>query len=292
MKELFKQIIFSFLRKNMKLGVSYNLFDGEELLEASIKSIRNNVQYISVVYQKISNYGNAAEPDLEEKLTKLKKEGLIDEIYLYEPDLKLSPHQNEKNKRDIGLKLAKKNKCNYFMSMDVDEFYDELQFRNAIYQIIKNNVSMSAASIVEYLKDPENQIVGGYTFVAQNSDLYNFYVPFIIKINKFKKQKHGQGYFPCLTDPTRKLFSPGNFKLFSAQEIVLHHMSTVRKDLNKKYDNSSLIDTDKETQEYIRAIQQEILNFDFVKNKELPQDCSIFRKNLVKKVPNKFGIKL
>ena len=26
----------------MKLGVSYNLFDGEELLEYSIKSIRNN----------------------------------------------------------------------------------------------------------------------------------------------------------------------------------------------------------------------------------------------------------
>ena len=34
----------------MKLGVSYNLFDGEELLESSIKSIRDNVDYVSVVY--------------------------------------------------------------------------------------------------------------------------------------------------------------------------------------------------------------------------------------------------
>ena len=30
----------------MKLGVSYNIFDGEELLENSIKSIRKNVDYI------------------------------------------------------------------------------------------------------------------------------------------------------------------------------------------------------------------------------------------------------
>ena len=40
----------------MKIGVSYNLFDGEELLESSIKSIRKNVDYISVVYQTISNF--------------------------------------------------------------------------------------------------------------------------------------------------------------------------------------------------------------------------------------------
>ena len=42
----------------MKLGVSYNVFDGEELLESSIKSIRDNVDHISVVYQTISNFGN------------------------------------------------------------------------------------------------------------------------------------------------------------------------------------------------------------------------------------------
>ena len=40
--------------KNNKLGVSYNLFNGEELLEASIKSIRQNVDYINVIYQEYS----------------------------------------------------------------------------------------------------------------------------------------------------------------------------------------------------------------------------------------------
>ena len=41
----------------MKVGISYNLFDGEELLEASIKSVRDNVDYISIVYQTESNFG-------------------------------------------------------------------------------------------------------------------------------------------------------------------------------------------------------------------------------------------
>ena len=40
----------------MRLGASYSVFDSEELLEYSIKSIRKNVDYISVVYQTVSNH--------------------------------------------------------------------------------------------------------------------------------------------------------------------------------------------------------------------------------------------
>ena len=35
----------------MKLGAAYNVFDGEELLENSIVSIRPEVDYVVVVYQ-------------------------------------------------------------------------------------------------------------------------------------------------------------------------------------------------------------------------------------------------
>lgn len=37
--------------KSLKWGVSYSVFDGEELLEASIKAIRECVDYVNVVYQ-------------------------------------------------------------------------------------------------------------------------------------------------------------------------------------------------------------------------------------------------
>jgi len=287
-----KQIVVNLLRKNMKVGVSYNLFDCEELLEASIKCIRKNVNYINIIYQTISNYGNPASPELKDKLNKLKEKGLIDEIYYFEPNLKKTPHENEIKKRDLGLKLAKKHGCTHFMSMDADEFYDEEQFNKALNQIAIHNIKSSAVGIVEYLKEPENQILGAYAFTPDEIDLYNYYVPFIIKISKFKKQRHGKGYFPCLTDPTRTLFHSGRFKLFSTHKIAMHHMSTVRLDLSKKYANSSLMDSEKKYQEQVKELQQEILNFDFEKNKKLPDNCSIFKGILVKKVENKFKIEL
>lgn len=290
MKKILRKILLAFAIKNTKISASYNLFDGEELLEYSVKLIRKHVKHISVVYQTVSNFGNPANSNVEEKLENLKKQGLIDELYLYEPDFSVSPHQNEKNKRDIGLYLAKARNCSHFISMDVDELYDEEQFEKAVNYIVRNNIKCSAVCLVDYLKSPENMIIGGYTFVPKDIGLYNFYAPFIIKINKFKKQKHGDSYFPCLTDPTRILYSKGKFKLFSPQEIVMHHMSTVRRDLNKKYDNSNLFDSPGETQEYLRELKREIIEFDFEKNRQLPQDCSIFRGCIVKKVANKFGI--
>ena len=287
-----KLIILNLLRKNVQVGASYNLFDGEELLPFSINSIRKNVKHINVVYQTVSNFGNPASPDLEEKLKKLQKAGLIDELYHYKPNFNVSPHKNEKIKRDIGLRLAKKHGCTHFISMDTDEFYDSEKFDKALNYIVIHNIKTSAVSIIEYLKEPENQLVGSYTFTPKNIDFYNYYVPFIIKINRFKKQSHGKGYFPCLTDPTRSLLHSGRFKLFPAHQIVMHHMSTVRLDLDKKYANSNLLDSAKEFQNQVKTIQKEVLEFDFEKNKTLPDDYSMFNGTLVKKVENKFNIKL
>jgi hypothetical protein len=47
-----------------KLGAAYNVFDGEELLWRSIESIRPVVQFVAVVYQTTSNFGDAAGPEL------------------------------------------------------------------------------------------------------------------------------------------------------------------------------------------------------------------------------------
>jgi hypothetical protein len=40
------------------------VFDGEELLLRSIESIRPVVQFVAVVYQTTSNFGDAAAPEL------------------------------------------------------------------------------------------------------------------------------------------------------------------------------------------------------------------------------------
>lgn len=38
----------------MKLGVCYMVFDGEELLKSAITSLRKEVDFVSVTWQKIS----------------------------------------------------------------------------------------------------------------------------------------------------------------------------------------------------------------------------------------------
>lgn len=70
--------------KKYKLGVTYNLFTGEELLESSILSIRSQVDYINVVWQNISWTGEKCSQNLESKLNALEKKGLIDKVIKYE----------------------------------------------------------------------------------------------------------------------------------------------------------------------------------------------------------------
>lgn len=119
--------------------MSYNVFDGLELLEASIKSIHNNVDYVNVVYQNISNFGEKTENSLP-LLESLKNKGLIDNIIYYETDFALTPQQNETRKRNIGLKDCIKNNCTYFLNMDTDEFYTNEQFKKAKEFIYYNNI--------------------------------------------------------------------------------------------------------------------------------------------------------
>ena len=69
----------------MKLGACYNVFDGEELLEASIISIRDNVDFVVVVYQTISNFGYSCDKGLLPLLEGLVRKGLVQELVHYTP---------------------------------------------------------------------------------------------------------------------------------------------------------------------------------------------------------------
>lgn len=228
----------------MKLSVSINLFDSEELLEFSLKNIRPFADHISIVYQTISNFGNPANPGLEALLNQLKAEGLADELYLYHPNLKLKPFENETIKRQIGWKLAEKAKATHFMSKDCDEFYNPEEFRRAKEFILENDISCSVAHFVNYVVKP----------TYRSKTLHANFVPFICKLKP--GIRHG-GYtlfqrilkklglfktFPFPVDPTRVLVGFSDVFCFSPENLIMHHMWCVRKDLIMKYKNSSWSD--------------------------------------------------
>jgi hypothetical protein len=212
-----------------KLGIAYNIFDDSiELLEKSILSVRNVADYITVIYQDISNMGNQSEINLKELLTEYKNKGLIDSFYLYKPQLNVPvPHINETNKRNMGLYVCQGEGCTHFMSMDSDEFYKEDDLKEALKVMVEGNYDSSACQLQTYWKNGE--------WVLDPPEEY--YVSLIYKIRSGVDFVLGH-VFPVLVDPTRRM-NPGNCKVFSRDELEMHHMSYVRKDIAKKLFNSS-----------------------------------------------------
>lgn len=211
----------------MKLGISYNLFDGEELLRSSIKSIRNNVDYISVVYQTVSNFGNPCDDGLEPLLNGLKDEGLIDELFEYRPNVNKGGHYNEIRKRNLGLTLSESAGCTHHMAMDSDEFYTDEQFKYMKKVMEDGDFDSSACQMVTYYKEP----------IYRLDPKEEYYVSLLFKIRQGVEYVMGHP-FPVLVDPTRRV-KPGRCQIFSREEVEMHHMSYVRKDIRKKLQNSS-----------------------------------------------------
>ena len=223
-----KEVINIYKNKITKLGVSYNVFDDSiELLPFSIKAIRKNVDYISIVYQNVSNMGEKAEENIEEKLKILLEKKLVDEIYIFTPDLTKTPQENEIKKRNIGLELSRKNEQTYHLSMDCDEFYLSKDIKYAIEKIKDNNYDTSYCLMQTFYKNPTTKIIPpekyAVTFFFKIRNNINF------ELNKIS---------PCIVDPTRSI-APENFIIFERNEIEMYHMSYVRNNLAKKLRNSS-----------------------------------------------------
>jgi len=213
----------------MRLGAFYNFFDGEELIIKSIESIRNNVDFIAVIFQHISNFGNKAHEGNLKLLKKLLKKKLIDFYELYVPNLSSTTYQNEIAKRNRGLKACVQNKCTHILGMDADEFYLEKEFKEAKEMIISEEFDATACSMQSYYKKPIYQIIPPEEYS----------VPFITGIHGNSKYTMKSTY-PVVIDPTRGFEeSPMHFYHFTREQLQMHHMSYVRKDITSKIMNSS-----------------------------------------------------
>lgn len=201
----------------MKLGIAYNLFDGEELLPFNIANIRPVVDFISVIYQTKSYFGNLHDPT--PTLNQIKD---IDQVVNYESDLNLSPRQNELNIRNLGRQLSIKAGCSHHIAADVDEFYDRNQFNYA--KTI--DCDMSLVYMNTYYKNPD------YLIHPVQNNMVSFISPVDNEYEFIEK-------YPFPIDQTRRLKKYENYKIFTRDEIIMHHMSYVRKDIRRKLVNSS-----------------------------------------------------
>lgn len=236
----------------MKLGVTYNVFDGIELLESSILSIIDNVDYINIVYQTTSNFGEYLDnlPILNDLVDKK----LVNHLIFYEPNLGISAQENEVRKRNIGLEHLKENGCTHFMNLDVDEFYKKNKLEWAKKEIDRYKYNATIVRMYRYYKYPTVQInnfLNGYVD----------YAPLIYSINN-KLGSFGWRYF---VDATRQ-GSGGNVHVFGENEIMMHHMAYIRTNMRMKMNNKYT------RQNFVGQLEEMIKNFE---NYQLGDDVII-----------------
>jgi hypothetical protein len=219
----------------VKLGIAYNIFDGEEILPFALKNLREFAEFIVVVYQTTSNYGNTNH-NLLPVLKELKEKGLIDMLYEYEPNIVIdkkgeidwkSGTLNEVEKRDIGLKICRANNCDTYMTLDCDELYDPKQFEWAIKDFETGGYDTSFTLTYDFYKLPTMQLLHKVLW----------YQPLFYKIKKDSKIEMQKNY-PVNIDRT-KMIKTHFPVIYKSEEIIQYHYAYVRNSLKSKVNNSS-----------------------------------------------------
>tara|TARA_R100000388_G_scaffold23750_1_gene18050 strand:+ start:9862 stop:10638 length:777 start_codon:yes stop_codon:yes gene_type:complete len=218
----------------MSLGIIYNVWDGCELLEASIKSVRNVADKIVVCYQERSYYGNTiSEYNINDVLHDLKNDNLIDELLLVNfqeiAATAFQAKQMEKIKYQLGLNKLESYGMDYFMVRAVDEFFIENELSDALNKTIANKYDRTFCQIQTYtsaiLKDLENTD-------HVNSTLFYKLIRGM-KIGESDK-------VPIYVDAVGKYGRSGNDYIFNRKELMMHHYRLLRLDLKRKAINSSI----------------------------------------------------
>lgn len=197
-----------------------NFWDGENILPHAVKQWHKLGVDVIIVYSNTSNYrvlrNNSA------LLTKPEYRDCI--LFKCEPLDSLQPVDNERRKRNYGLEKAKGLGFTHFITADADELYESV------------DVDMDAAGTVvgcrTYFKSPTLTIGNDVTLVPfvhkltpTIAHMWNRTYPYAFDLNGIR------------IDPSRQLNI--NSGVHFRTDIVLHHYSYVRNDINVKIENST-----------------------------------------------------
>ena len=223
----------------MILSASYNFYNGEEHLKASLQSIRNQVDYITIVYQKQSNAGNPISDEALTILHDVKKEKLCDKLIEFTPNLNKARQENELEKRRIGLQAALRKKCSHFFTIDADEFYREKELKYAKDYIEKNRILATSCCSFFHLKRPiyRSKDITCCSFITKLSKEItiggDYYIPYI---DPTRSLKHTH---KTVTNKFLQFFSKREIEHhhFNEDIVAMYHMNFVRKDNLKRKAN-------------------------------------------------------
>lgn len=247
----------------MKLGVSFTVFNGTELLCRSFKSIKPFADVVHLRYQKTSNRGREIDPRDMDNILKVDCEH-----HLYEPDLSLSTKENERRKHQAMIDELKAEGCTHFLLMACDEFYaydDLMKWKDPAMEY-----DVTYTKMFTYYKYPTWQL----------DPPEDYFKPFICRIRPNTKITPFDNY-PVKVDPSVRVFPVDTF---AEIPIRMHHYSMIRQDIKSKFMNAA--SSVNWTSEQIERFTQEYEGYDMESN----PGVEYFKGRKIKVVPNYFGL--
>lgn len=206
-----------------RLAAVFNAFgDCACLMPHCIENMRPLVDEIIVVWSRISNRGMSLEYELPKDCTLIR----------FEPKFR-NAHENEINKRQVGLNAAREMGFTHFIMADLDEFYTHDEFNQEKERIYSQGLYGSVCRVKTYFKSPRLTIGYDHTLV-----------PFIHKVLPKVNYRYKFSRYPFAVDssgaaridPTRRLDIRSSVAL---SDITMHHYSYVRANMDLKIQNSS-----------------------------------------------------
>ncbi len=211
----------------MRLGATYIVFSGLDLLKPSILNIRQFAQHLVVVWSRISSTGEQAPKYMEPLLNDLVSQRLVDQLVEFKPKITRLPIRMQDNcrmKREVGRIVCQTAGCTHHIIRDCDEFYEPLQFADSIKEFSKYDSTI--APIYDYIGSP----------TKRTKQVASLHVPVVQRIDR-KLSRHNP--FGVTVDLGRTIEEPvDTFKIFKPSELVLHHFTYVRcnsTELRRKY---------------------------------------------------------
>jgi len=257
----------------MKLAAMYSVFNGMELLMGSIEQIYDKVDLLIICYQNVSNQGNPASESMNQMLSLITTNPKI-HLIEYRPDLAIGTKENERRKYQLRLELAKGLECTHYFTSATDHYYMPGEFEVAKYRAKQLDVDVTLTMMYTYYKHPTWQL----------TPIEDYAMPFICKLYP-ETTVVTENHYPITVDPAVRISPANSFHTFPQDEIMMHHFSMVRNDIQDKFDNAAAsVNWKHKIQGFVDEYNEYTL--------ESNVGVSYFKGRKIKEVPNYFGIKI
>jgi hypothetical protein len=232
----------------MRLAALYSVFNGLELLEKSIEQINPFCDFIVICYQNTSNKGEF-NPKVEQFVQRFNGK----KFYLlpFEPEFSVNTKENERRKHQSMLDFAKVLGASHFMFSATDHFYLHSEFEKVMNDASRYDVTFT--KMFTYYKYPTWRL----------TPIEDYHMPFICKLypnTDVIKSRH----YPVKVDPSIQFSTCDNWKVYDQLEIMMHHYSMIRQDIEGKFRNAAA--SIRWKNEQVERFIREYNNYDVSKN--------------------------